>query len=545
MNDPMLVEKHLSDGLTDEEAAGLESMVSRDPETARRLVAAARLDQRLAARLGAGGSEAAILAGLKRGRITAGRTTDWRRRLMLAVAAMVVVGGLATTVGAWMHSIRRAPTHSGAVTQSGKSRPLVPARIPVATDRADDLPRLEVESPAMATLRRFLSSYYLTDLKLEAARPLDEALGQLLQRARELNHLRNPAIERLRAELVAAEDGQDSSSPVVALPFKHSSLMDGLNWVAALNRSEVFLKEPGVITFRPWEPEDDEALATEVVRVRPDLLTHPASTGGENPTAAEPGSSSGGTDPLVGSPEPQASQRLTPIELFQSWGIAFGGRASAAYDDATASMTIRHHGSTLRVIKALLGIDGHRPTTMVLVSTKVFEFTQARPIKDELLTDEPFQHWLRETNQTQGVNLIGAPQITTRGGQRGMIEIGREMAPEGDWQGLRMPIETVLEGEVVKVMGTVELRHPVDRQPATLLGPQAPSTSELMTTATDFEVIVPPGQTAVFSLNESPEGSHLAMTLTVVTIDPSGQRVGTPTEILGSEETDKGKEDAR
>ncbi|MFN0128491.1 MAG: hypothetical protein ACKV19_17595 [Verrucomicrobiales bacterium] len=409
----------------------------------------------------------------------------------------------------------------------------------------DDLPRLEAETPAMASLRRFLSSYCLTDLNLEAARPLEEALGQLLQRARELNHLRNPAIERLSAELVAAGDGPDRPRPAVALPFKHISLMDGLNWVAALNRSEVFFKEPGVITFRPWEPEDDETLVTEVVRVRPDLLTRPASTLGQNPAAGEPGYSEGGTEPFVGSAERPASQRLTPIELFQSWGIAFGGPASAAYDDATAAMTIRHSGSNLRVIKELLGIVSHRPMTMVNVSTKVFEFTQARPIKDEILTSEPFQHWLREMNQAQGVNLLAAPQITTRSGQRGMIEIGRGMAPEGDWQGLRIPIEAVLEGEVFKVVGTVELRFPADRQPGMLLVRQAPPTSELVSTTTDFEVMVSPGQTAVFSMNELPEGSHLAMTLTVFTIGPNGQRLPTPADNPGSEETDKGAEEAR
>jgi hypothetical protein len=549
MNDSLLIEKHLADGLTDEEAAQLEAAVSGDAGVAGRLVAAARMDQRLAVRLGPGRSELACLAALKRGRTTASDGIGrWRRPLAMA-AALVLVLGLAAAVAAWRRSMGAASADGVTADSPRTTRPFVPAPVPVTPDRADAPPRVETETPAMASLRRFLSSYYLTDLKLETARPLEEALERLLQRARELNHLKNPVIERLSAELAAAEPGDARPDTAVALPLKHLSLMDALHWVAALNRSEVFLKEPGVITFRPWEPTDDETLVTEVVRVRPDLLTRPVAREDKSGVAEESGAAGAGIDPFVGSTEAPAVPRLTPIELFQSWGISFGGQASASYDEATAAMTIRHTASALRAVRELVELGSNHPLVMINVFTKILEFPGARSIKDELLTDGQFQVWLGEMNQTKGVNLLSAPQITIRSGQRGMIEIADTYEPEGDWRGLRLPVEAILEGEVVKVVGAVELRLPVNRQPGQLLIPHDLAASELVTTGTDFEVIVPPGQTAVFSANESPEGPHFAIAVTVVPVDPSGQRAGAPVEepveAAVPEETGEGGDDVR
>jgi len=538
MNDPLLLEKHLADGLTDAETAELEAAVGGEPAAARRLVAAARMDERLAARLGPGRSELACLAGLKRGRTPLAWVARWYRPLAVA-AAVVLLLGLAAAVGGWIRSIASSPTEAVTGTLPAKARPFVPAPVVVLPARAADPLRVEKETPAMASLRRFLSNYYLTDLKLEAGRPLEEALQRLLQRARELNHLKNPMVERLSVELAAAEPGDDRPDTAVALPLKNVSLMDGLNWMAALNRSEVFLREPGVITFRPWERDENETLVTEVVRVRPDLLTRPVATDGQNPANAEPGSSGAGADSFIERTETPAAPRLTPIELFQSWGIAFSGQASAAYDEATAAMTIRQTESTLRLITVLLAVESSRQPAMVSITSKIFEYAQAPPIRDELLTEKQFQVWLRDQNQTQGVKLLTTPQVTTRSGQRAMVEVGGEVGRPGaeemnrtdaeiDWQGLRIPLEPIFEGEVVKVVGAVELRLPVDRQPGQWLVPRDVPPGDLVTTATDFEAIVPPGQTAVFSVSESPEGPHFAMTVTVATIDPSGQRVGAP-----------------
>jgi len=334
-----------------------------------------------------------------------------------------------------------------------------------------------------------------------------------------LNHLRNPVIERLRAEVAAAEPGDGSRAAAVVLPLRNLSLMEALQWMAAVHRSEVFLKEPGVITFRPWEPTDEQTLVTEVVRVRPDLLTRAVANEDKRGGAGNSGASGAGIDPRAGSAEAPAAPRLTPVELFQSWGIVFGGETSASYDEATAAMTLRHSASTVHAVRELMELASPRPLRMLTLSIKVFEIPDARSLKEELLTDEQFQVWLREMNETKGVNLLTAPQITVGSGQQGMIQIARDYPTEGEWRGLRLPVEPVLEGEVVKVVGAVELRLPIDRTPGGPLFAPAMPASELVTTATDFEVIAPGGQTAVFSMNDA-RHPPLAIAVTAVSVDP-------------------------
>jgi len=85
-----------------------------------------------------------------------------------------------------------------------------------------------------------------------------------------------------------------------------------------LSRSEVFLKEPGIMTFRPWELDESEVLVREVVWVRPDLMTRPVAIDGQKAAAAEAGPSEAGGDQFVGMTEGAAVPRLTPIELFSA-----------------------------------------------------------------------------------------------------------------------------------------------------------------------------------------------------------------------------------
>jgi hypothetical protein len=534
MNDHLLFEKHLADGLTDEESARLEAAVARDPAAARHLVAAARLDQRLSARLGPSPPPLACLAALHRARSATERILRWRRPLAIA-AVLVALLGLATGVGAWIRSMGPHPSETSTAGPPRTTRPFVPARVTVAPDRSEDSPRLDSETPAMAALRRFLSSYYLTDLQLKQPLRLEEALGGLMKRVFEVNHFKSPLIEGLTAELqVGDSDNSQSDTRSVSLPFEQASLMDSLNWIGALTRSDVFLEEPGVITFRPWDPDENEMMVTEAVRVRPDLLDLPIAPDAPPAAAANAGSEGVGSNPFADSADPQSVQRQSPVALFQSWGLDFSEPASATYDQLTATLTVHHTASTIRAIKELLGIEGRGRAVMMNVHTKIFEFPDARSIKDELLTDEQFQLWLREINQTKGVSLLTAPQITMRSGQRGIVEVIKDHGSEGDWQGVRIPVEAVLEGEAVKVEGAVELRLPIDRLPGSLLFGKHPPTGELSTTATDFQVLIPRGQTAVFSVSESPDGPHFAVAVTASSYNLGTQRRDTPFESPGA-----------
>jgi len=524
MTHSFLIEKHLLDGLSAEEAAVLEAAVGSDPTVAGRLVAAALMDQRLSARLGPSRSAPAGFVAVDGKPAASPAIARWRQPLALA-AALALILGLAAALAGWIRTHGQSRSEIVSHTLPATPKPFVPPPVVLLSDRAAGPPPVENETPAMASLRRLLSNYYLTGLQLETARPLDQALERLLERARALNHLKNPMIERLTAELPAPDVGEDRPSVRVSLPLPDVSLMDGLKWFAALARSEIFLKEPGVVTFRPWEWSGTESLVTEVVPVRTGLLTQPIVLESGRVGIAESLPSSVGADRSLAGTETRAVQPLTPVGLFQSWGIAFSARASAAYDETTAAMTICHTPSSLRMIKEMLAVENSRSRAMVQISSRVLELAEAPAMTDGVVTDSQLQSWLEELGQTGGSDILSAPSIVVRSGQQAMVEVVEEtsgpgagaMSPldsETDWQGLRLPLESRLEGEVVKVIGAVELRLPTPRQPLSLTTEDAPRTN-LVTQATDFEVVVPPGQTAVFSLNQSSDGPYYVIAMTV------------------------------
>ena len=91
-----------------------------------------------------------------------------------------------------------------------------------------------------------------------------------------------------------------------------------------------------------------------------------------------------------------------------------------------------------------------------------------------------------------------------------------------DWQGTRINIYPTLEGEVVHLTGSAEVRRPRDAVPGQLPHhPPASASADLVSTAIDIDAIIPPGQTALFSLSEKSDGPHFVGTITLDLIDPA------------------------
>jgi hypothetical protein len=203
---------------------------------------------------------------------------------------------------------------------------------------------------------------------------------------------------------------------------------------------------------------------------------------------------------------------------------------------------VHHTASTIRAIKELLGIEDRGRAVMVKITTHLFEHREARPMLDELLTPPRYEIWFQDQNKTKQMDLV--TEISLHSGQRGLVEVGGDTArpndkerptnaSEVDWQGVRIPIEATLEGEIVKVVGAVEFRLPVDRDSTHWMVRQDPPAGELATTATDFQVLIPRGQTAVFSVSESPDGPHFAVAVTASSYNLGTQRMDTPFESPG------------
>jgi len=60
------------------------------------------------------------------------------------------------------------------------------------------------------------------------------------------------------------------------------------------------------------------------------------------------------------------------------------------------------------------------------VTSRFIESSESFTFDKLILSDEEFQEWVSEMNQTQGVDLLSAPSVILKDGQPGKIEIIRE-----------------------------------------------------------------------------------------------------------------------
>jgi hypothetical protein len=559
---------------------------------------------------------------------------------MRAVAAILVTIGLLAVTIPWLtHQTKTSFAGSDGVRMQGQKPSLRTAQS-AAFPKPPSFAQQD-ESPELRALRRRLEGYYLTDLGLEQAVPLSQALQRLLSRARELNHLRQPVIDALALAPAEARTPTKVPEPIVRLPRNDLSLMDALRLVAAQAQCEIRLAPPGTIGLRLLPKLASSKLVTHTLRVRTDFGSLRTAPANHDPfqriqiyedafrlqsqtrqevrdykaklesikekqvaelIAAASNSATGIHDPKVtalhtayladqielrkmeqlgaGPDHPnivalkaeienkkqsleEAAQEIrkaiesklstaaailakmeTVIEetkkpgptqvdargTLEEAGVNFPEQTAAVFDPAKSLLIITHTETAMRQIVEFLGVDSRQGMTRIHADMKVLEFSGGHALENRLMDSASFAEWLKEQNGQEGVSLLATPSITTRSGQNATVEVMRDVviAPEGDgeskpdWQGTRINIHPTLEGEVVRLAGSAEVRRPRDAAPGQL--PHTPAqTTELISTAVDLDAVIPPGQTALFSLSENADGPHLVGAIRIQLIDPSGQ----------------------
>lgn len=144
-----------------------------------------------------------------------------------------------------------------------------------------------------------------------------------------------------------------------------------------------------------------------------------------------------------------------PKDWFSQLGVPFLEGSSAVFNRATSQLIVRQTPEGLKQISEWLtkwqaGSDFLNPK-QVYLSTKWVEFPTRRENQNPLignlnafgpvLTDPQFQVVIRALSQVQGVDLLSAPSVTAKSGQRATVEVLREVAvsPAGrmDFAGVR------------------------------------------------------------------------------------------------------------
>ncbi|MFZ4765493.1 MAG: hypothetical protein ACOYMN_11110, partial [Roseimicrobium sp.] len=295
--------------------------------------------------------------------------------------------------------------------------------------------------------------------------------------------------------------------------------------------------------------EEFTELLTRVFRVPPDFLSD--GKGPQDPFSGNPGGST-------------LSTKKTAKTLLTERGIRFPEGASAVFNPATSQLIVKNTAANMdRIAMELESLKGEREVhqKQVYVTTKWVEFPAtsedtARSTDvghsllgnadqdSSILSDPQFQVVMRGLSQKKGVNLMVAPSVTTRIGQRATVEVSRDFfgkahaeaaakglpVPEPDFIGVRNDVLVQLldDGYQLKLHVHADLSelaggsaHAWRLTPGSKVA-AVPNTVHLRKSKT---ATLPEGSTLVLRMGRSPNDVNRIVVLfvTVRLIDPSGK----------------------
>jgi hypothetical protein len=152
-----------------------------------------------------------------------------------------------------------------------------------------------------------------------------------------------------------------------------------------------------------------------------------------------------------------------PKAWFTQLGVAFPEGSSAIFNRTTSQLIVRHTPQGLKQISEWLTkwqaeFDNNN-AKQVYLSTKWVELTVSRdnqiPVIGNLnavgpvLTDPQFQVVLRALSQVKGADLLMAPSVTVKSGQRATVEVLREVpgkpSSKPDFAGVRSDVTATIK----------------------------------------------------------------------------------------------------
>lgn len=262
-------------------------------------------------------------------------------------------------------------------------------------------------------------------------------------------------------------------------------------------------------------PVDEGPLMTRVFKVPPDFLT-----------VFEEGKAEGsGLRP-----------RVSALQGLKSFGVDFPDGASAVFNATTSQLIVKNTVRRLEQVEELIVALKARhdfQNVQIYITSKWVEMPSETPVVADLsvMTDPQFQVLIRSLSQRKGMDLMSSPSVTTRNGQRAIIEVVREMkisTAEMDFSGVRNELVPMIhEGKIrlglLADIGTAfhAGRRMWARNEAGLEGHI--TIKHLIRRETEA---VKDGETLVVHMGEPVKGRKVLLFLTPKLISPSGERLG-------------------
>jgi beta-lactamase regulating signal transducer with metallopeptidase domain len=171
---------------------------------------------------------------------------------------------------------------------------------------------------------------------------------------------------------------------------------------------------------RQADPKDKTMFA-RIYRVGPDFLTL-----GQKPRDPFAG------DPFAAAPPPE---KLTAQQVLEKQGVSFPEGASALFQATTSQLIVRHTRASLDQIEAIID-RMHKRYPQVYLQCILIQAEKHLSQHESILKPEETKKLLEMHSQQKGFDLMSAPDVTTKMGQRATVEVVREILPAKPWEKL-------------------------------------------------------------------------------------------------------------
>ncbi|MGI8604239.1 MAG: hypothetical protein ACR2OZ_14785 [Verrucomicrobiales bacterium] len=517
MDDASPIHNFLNGVLTDDSVVALDARLEASSALVDELAELSRIDVLLAGHYGAGGMSEENARHLLVAK-PAATCRKWPAAL-IGAAAIIVLGSAG--IYFWPKRESRNASTQRAFERVDSSRALVPPRPRTPpdssakeTDRAPLDTSDEIHDPRLMRIREWLANFYLPAIDFDNV-PIGQALAELESMLREYNHLQRPELRTL--EVRADTDLQSGTQqPRIKLAATNATFLAALRAVAAQARARIEWGENAVIiASRPAGRSRDEWVE-QSFPVPPNFLSHP-------PDATTSGVFQTGKDDSV--------RRRSPIEVLREFGVQFPASAFAEFDPTSSILNVRNTTTNLAIVDSLVGKEGmlSNPGAMIYVSGKLFELPAGVSPPDQLVEEAAVQQWLENLQRQGGVQMVTVPAVTTRSGTPAAVDVAGEIvgtpARSAEWQGTRIEVLPVFEGEAIRLAGSIDLRRPDNANEVTIRD-NAATPESLATEAVDFEAVMIDNHSAILLLGDAGSASQVVAAFHARKVSPSSK----PTE---------------
>lgn len=222
----------------------------------------------------------------------------------------------------------------------------------------------------------------------------------------------------------------------------------------------------------------------------------------------------------------------TTEEGLKSYGVDFPPGANAVVNADTGQLIVKNTKRRLDQVESLIGALKSKDdiqNVQIYLSTKWIEMPSDMPVVQDLsvLTDNQFGVLLRSLGQQKGIDLMIAPSVTIRNGQRATIEVMQEMrtsAGKQDFSGVRSELVPMIHEHKIQLCVVADIgtafrggkrlwrRYDTDDKAVTI--------KHLIRRET---AAVKDSETLVVHWGEPVKGRKVVLFLTPALISPSGQ----------------------